>query len=93
MPIDPFIEYGAFGPQATAAMGEAFDAACKELGEIGQFKELRELIAKRIIAVARTGELDPVRLRTSALTGLTGDIVSPGRPLVSYMQVHGAARH
>jgi hypothetical protein len=93
MPIDPFIEYGAFGHQATAAMGEAFDAACKELGEIGQFKELRELIAARIIAAARRGELDPVRLRTSALSGLSVDSVSPSRSLISYMQVRGAARH
>jgi hypothetical protein len=93
MSIDPFIEYGAFGPHATAAMGEAFDAACKELGEIGQFKELRELIAARIIAVARTGELDPVRLRTSALSGLSGASNSSRRSLISYMQVHGAAQH
>jgi hypothetical protein len=93
MPIDPFIEYGAFGPQATAAMGEAFDAACKELGEMGQFKELRELIAARIIAVARTGELDPVRLRTSALSGFSADSTSRNHSLISYLQVCGAAQH
>jgi hypothetical protein len=94
MPIDPFIEYGAFGPEATAAMGEAFDAACKELGEISQFKELREFIAARILAAARGGELDPVRLRTSALGGLlSADSISPNRCLISYMQVCGAAQH
>jgi hypothetical protein len=31
MTIDPFTERGAFGPEATAAMGEAFDAACEKL--------------------------------------------------------------
>jgi hypothetical protein len=31
MPIDPFTQQGAFGPEATAAMGHAFDAACEEL--------------------------------------------------------------
>jgi len=93
MAIDPFIEYGAFGPEAIAAMGEVFDAACKELGEIGQSKELRELIAARIIAAARAGDLDPVRLRTAALSGLLVDSVSPGRTLISHMRVHGMARH
>jgi ATP-dependent protease HslVU (ClpYQ) ATPase subunit len=61
MPIDP--EHRAFEPEATAAMGEAFDAACKELHDVGE----RELIAKRIIAAASGGERDPVRLRTAAL--------------------------
>jgi len=31
MPIDPFIEHGVFEPEAIVAMGEAFEAACKEL--------------------------------------------------------------
>ena len=36
MPINPFTEQGAFEPEATAAMGEAFDAACKELHDGGE---------------------------------------------------------
>jgi hypothetical protein len=31
MRINPFMQQGAFGPEATAAMGKAFDAACKEV--------------------------------------------------------------
>ena len=67
MPIDPSLEQGAFEPEATAAMGEAFDAACKTLHDDGK-PEVRKLIAKRIIAAASEGELDPVRLRTAALS-------------------------
>jgi hypothetical protein len=67
MPIVSFLEQGAFGPEATAAMGEAFDAACRELHG-GADPEVRKLIAKRIIAAASRGELDPVRLRTAALS-------------------------
>jgi hypothetical protein len=67
MPIDPSLEDGVFEPEATAAMGEAFEAACKELQDGGE-PEVRKLIAKRIIAAARRGELDPVRLRTAALS-------------------------
>ena len=67
MPIDPSLEQGVFEPEATAAMGDAFDVACKELHDGGE-PEVRKIIAKRIIAAARRGELDPVRLRTAALS-------------------------
>ena len=70
MPIDPFREQGVFEPEATTAMGEAFDAACKELHDGGE-PEVRKLVAKRIIAAASRGELDPVRLRAAALRGLS----------------------
>ena len=62
-----FIQPGAFDPEAIAAMNEAFDAACKELGDTGQPEAAREVIAGRIIAAARLGERDPVRLREAAL--------------------------
>ena len=70
MPIDPSTEQTVFEPEATAAMNEAFEAALKELHDAGQLEGVRELIAKRIIASAGTGELDPVRLRAAALSGL-----------------------
>ena len=70
MPIDPSLEQGVFGPEATAAMGEAFDTAFKQLHCVGQPEVVRELIAKRIIASASKGELDPARLRRAALSGL-----------------------
>ena len=47
-------------------MGEAFDTACKELCDVGQLQMVRKVVAQRIIAAARRGELDPVRLRASA---------------------------
>jgi len=68
MPIDPFIEHGAFGPEATAAMGEAFEAACKELHEVGQLAMVRKVVAQRVIEAACKGELDPVRLGMAALS-------------------------
>ena len=72
MSIVPYIKDGVFEPQAIAIMSEAFDAACKELHDTGQPEIVREVIAGRIIELARTGELDPVRLREAALVGLTG---------------------
>jgi hypothetical protein len=67
MPINPVREQGVFEPEATTAMGEAFDAACKELHDGGE-PQVRKLLAKRIIAAASRGELDPVRLRAAALS-------------------------
>ena len=69
MRINSCLERGVFGPEATAVIGEAFDAACKELHVADQSKTLRTLIATLIIAAARRGELDPVRLRTAAVEG------------------------
>jgi hypothetical protein len=93
MPINTSIEYGVFGPEVIAVMGEAFEATCKELGEIGQHEGVRELIAARIIVAARTGEVDPVRLRTAALSGWSSDEISSGTAIISYMRLRGAARH
>ena len=77
MPIDFSLEHGVFQPEATAAMGEAFDTACKELRDIGRLQMVRNLVAQRIIAAARLGELDPIRLRAAALSGLPFAKMSP----------------
>jgi hypothetical protein len=67
MAIRPFAQPGAFDAEATAALTEAFDAACQRLGDIDQVEVAREVIAGRIIAAARRGERDPVRLLEAAL--------------------------
>jgi hypothetical protein len=60
------LEDGVFGPEETAAMGDAFEAACRDLHNVKD-KRMRERVAARIIAAARKGELDRDRLRTVAL--------------------------
>jgi hypothetical protein len=65
MQIDS-LKDGVFEPEATALMGEAFDAACEQFPAL-KHKWTRELIATRIIAAARRGVLDPGRLRSFAL--------------------------
>ena len=59
-----------FDDAATLAMGQAFDNACKSLRSFGTACTVREIIAKRIIAVARNGERDPVHLHQQALLAL-----------------------
>jgi hypothetical protein len=76
MQIHSLMQPGAFGPEAITAMGEALDAALKEIHDAGQSDVqsdvVREIIAGRIIGAARLGERDPARLRAAALSGVTG---------------------
>jgi len=60
-----------FDDQATKAMGEAFDAACKVLNEAGQSSVVYEGIAKCIIEIAKSGERDPNQLRAMALGAIS----------------------
>jgi hypothetical protein len=57
MPIDPSLEQGMFVPEATTAMSRAFEAACKELHDVGQLPLVRKVVAQRIIAAARRASL------------------------------------
>jgi hypothetical protein len=67
MAIRPIVEPGAFDPETIAVMSEALEAALKKLGDIDQPEVMREIIAARIIAVAKLGERDPARLLEAAL--------------------------
>jgi hypothetical protein len=67
MEICSYIKAGAFDPEAIAAMSEALEAALKELQGTGDPEVVRERIATRIIAAAKLGERDPVRLLEAAL--------------------------
>ena len=53
----------------TKLMGEAFDAACRELLDKGQPPIVQEVLAKRILSAVRRGERDPERLRDAAAIG------------------------
>jgi hypothetical protein len=65
-----FVSGGVFDDATTRILGEAFDAACKELNDTGQPVIVQEVMARRIIAAARRGERDVVRLRDVALAAL-----------------------
>jgi hypothetical protein len=64
--IDKDSLVGVFDDRATKVIGEAFDAACKHLDGAGQ--HTYEVIARRIIEAAKSGERDPEKLRDWALT-------------------------
>ena len=70
--ILPFIRRTGvvFDDSVTQIIGEAYDTACQELRDAERPPIAYEIIAKRIIDVARSGERDPVRLRKSGLAAL-----------------------
>ena len=59
------IENVWFDDDATSAMGEAFDNACKMLQNFGS--AVPAIVANFIIAAAKDGEHDPARLYEQAL--------------------------
>jgi hypothetical protein len=53
----------AFGPAAIEAMSKAFEEACIALQVYAGDEKGREIIATRIIDLARNGLIDPTALR------------------------------
>jgi hypothetical protein len=66
----------SFDDKATRAMGVAYDQACSSLRHHARTDKVRELLAKRIIEAARSGEFDSARLYSQALVGFCIDDVS-----------------
>lgn len=62
-----FEDAAAFEPEAIAAMSRAFEEACTMLQVIHGDRRGREIIATRIIDLAREGPIDAVALRDRVL--------------------------
>ena len=64
MPIRKHVtDKTAFGPAAIEAMSKAFEEACIALQVFAGDEKGREIIATRIIDLARNGLIDPTALR------------------------------
>jgi len=68
--ISPFLGGSAFDAETVRIMGEAFDAAARELHDTGQPALVRELLAKRVIDLVTAGERDPEKAGRRALETL-----------------------
>ena len=68
--IDPFLPSTFIAADVLAIMRDAFERACKSLDEQGQPVLVQEVVASRIIRMARTGERDPKTLCEEALKGI-----------------------
>ena len=70
MSVAWFSEDGWFGPDEIKAMSIALDLVCSKLDLTNHKREEREVLSRRIIALARTGERDPAVLRDGVLREL-----------------------
>ncbi len=57
----------SFDPEAIAIICAAYDRAAAELHDKGHARVVREIIGKRIVALAAKGERNPERLCNSGL--------------------------
>jgi hypothetical protein len=65
-------ENSCFDPEMIVVLGAAYDKALRSLHDRGQPEVVREVIARRIIDLAKKGEHDPERLCNAALTAING---------------------
>jgi hypothetical protein len=60
----------AFNPEATQSLCVAFDKVCSTIAERDRSEFVKELIARRVIALAERGEHDPDKLAEAASASL-----------------------
>jgi hypothetical protein len=70
MAIYRVLQEAAFGPEAVKAMTTAYEEVLKELKLTDRSDTLAEIVARKIIECAQTGERDPNRLRDVVLKSL-----------------------
>jgi hypothetical protein len=67
MPIVRLLEREAFSPEDIAVLTAAFEGTLRALELVDRTDPLTELVARKIIECAQTGERDPIRLRDCVL--------------------------
>jgi hypothetical protein len=70
VPITPFLGDAVFGPEGLSVMSAAFEDVCKAVEVSGRSDVTKEVIATRIIELARRGETDPIAMREVVLSEL-----------------------
>ena len=70
MPIKKMATEAAFGPDEIARLSSAYEAALQLLHMTDRTDPVTEIVAKKIIEVARAGERDPPRICARALMEL-----------------------
>jgi hypothetical protein len=70
----------AFTPEQVQVIHRAYDLTCAALGLSGAADRMTEVVVRKIIELARTGELNAESLSRWALTQLQAD--TPGRRMI-----------
>ena len=75
MPLQRLLEEALFGPVEIARLASAYEAALELLRPKDQTDAMKEVVAKKIIEVARCGVRDPAKICARALIELGLPIV------------------
>jgi hypothetical protein len=70
MPLTPYLKEAVFDPKAIEAITAAFEAVCDSLKLANGVDPIPEIVARKVIEVAGTGERDPERIRELVLLAL-----------------------
>jgi hypothetical protein len=70
MAIHGLLEKSALGPEEIRQMTKAYDLALERLGMVDRAGPLAELLAAKIVAIAKTGECDPAIISKRAVREL-----------------------
>jgi hypothetical protein len=73
VPLTPYVSEGVFDPPAIEAMTAAFNAACLSLHLAVRDDPVTEIVARKVIEIAGTGERDPERIFDLVLLALNDD--------------------
>ena len=73
VPIRPLLRDSYFTPEDTTALTAVFEQSLQDLRLIDRNDPAVELVAKRIIALARQGVRNPTLLRDAVLNSLRND--------------------
>jgi hypothetical protein len=72
MPIYRLLQGEAFQPEQVVVLGEVFEDVLRTLGLVNRTDPLTEMVAKKVIELAQTGEQDPIRLKRFTLEAFEG---------------------
>ena len=70
MSIHPFLKGAVFGPEVISGMGTAFEDVCQTVEVSGRTDITKEIVATKIIQLARSGGIDSIVLREKVLSEL-----------------------
>jgi hypothetical protein len=70
MAIYRLLQKSAFGPEEIERMTTAYEDALRILGLTDRADPLTEILAKKIIEIAQTGERDPAKIRAKAVAAI-----------------------
>jgi hypothetical protein len=71
MPITRLLQDTAFGPDEIAVLVAAYEDALRALSLVNRTDPATEMVAKKIIELAKQGERDPVRLRERVIEAVS----------------------